>query len=197
VIFNHPIHQPLKETLISDQEILEKFKDANSREEALRLLLRQYQQPIYYHVRRMLLSHDDADDVTQTTFINAWKGLSFFRGESKLSTWLYRIAYNECLQFISRKKKLMNVPLTEVQSKMQTVLQEDELFSGDEMSARLHSAVAALPEKQKAVFILKYFEDKKYEEIADITGTSVGALKASYHHAVKKIEEQLANVKLS
>jgi RNA polymerase sigma factor (sigma-70 family) len=183
--------------LISDQEILGKFRDENSREEALRLLLRQYQQPIYYHVRRMVLSHDDADDVTQTTFINAWKGLSFFRGESKLSTWLYRIAYNECMQFLSTKSKVMNVPLSEVQSKLQTVLQEDELFSGDEMSARLHSAVAALPEKQKAVFILKYFEDKKYDEIADITGTSVGALKASYHHAVKKIEEQLANVKLS
>ena len=183
--------------MISDQEILEKFRDENSREEALRLLLRQYQQPIYYHVRRMVLSHDDADDVTQTTFINAWKGLSFFRGDSKLSTWLYRIAYNECMQFLSKKSKVMNVPLTEVQSKLQTVLQEDELFSGDEMSARLHSAVAALPEKQKAVFVLKYFEDKKYEEIADITGTSVGALKANYHHAVKKIEEQLANVKLS
>lgn len=183
--------------MISDKEILEKFRDENSRDEALRLLLREYREPIYYHVRRMLLSHEDADDVTQTTFINAWKGLSFFRGESKLSTWLYRIAHNECLQFLSKKNRIMNVPLTEVHQKLQSVLQEDELFNGDELASRLHVAVASLPEKQKAVFVLKYFEDKKYEEIADITGTSVGALKASYHHAVKKIEEQLANVKLS
>lgn len=141
----------------------------------------------------MVLDHDDADDLTQTTFIKAWKGLHAFRGEAKISTWLFRIAYRETLNFLETKKQVMKIPLESVEYQLGKSLQEDELYSGDEMQIKLQTAMAMLPEKQKAVFVMKYFEEKKYEEIALITGTSIGALKASFHHAVSKIEAFLLN----
>jgi len=180
-------------SLVSDQRILEMFRNESSREEAFRILIKQNQKDIYYHVRRMVLDHDDADDLTQNTFIKAWKNLDAFRGDAQISTWLFRIAYNESVTFLERKKKLMNVPMEDVEHKLIGVLQEDELYTGDFMQMQLQTAMAMLPEKQKAVFVMKYYEEKKYEEIAEITGTSVGALKASFHHAIKKIEAYLLN----
>ncbi len=171
------------------------FQKESTREEAFRILLKQHQKEVYFHIRRMVLSHDDADDLTQNTFIKAWKNLDSFRGDSKIGTWLFRIAYNESVTFLEKKKKVMNIPMEEVEHKLSSVLQEDELYTGDMMQLQLQTALATLPEKQKAVFVMKYYEEKKYEEIAEITGTSIGALKASFHHAIKKIESYLMNTK--
>lgn len=171
------------------------FQKESTREEAFGILLKQHQKEVYFHIRRMVLSHDDADDLTQNTFIKAWKNLESFRGDSKIGTWLFRIAYNESVTFLEKKKKVMNIPMEEVEHKLSFTLQEDELYTGDKMQMQLQTALATLPEKQKAVFVMKYYEEKKYEEIAEITGTSVGALKASFHHAIKKIESYLMNTK--
>jgi len=180
-------------TLASEQEVLELYRDPVTREQAFAQILRENQKAIYFYIRRMVLDHDDADDISQITFIKAWKGLENFRGESKLSTWLYRIAYNESISFLNREKRLGKVAWEDVQEELGHHLQSDELYSGDEIQRKLQTAVALLPDKQKAVFIMKYYEEKKYDEIATITGTSVGALKASFHHAVKKIEDYLEN----
>jgi RNA polymerase sigma-70 factor, ECF subfamily len=165
------------------------FHDATSRKKAFEHLVDSYQKPVYFFIRRMVLDHYDADDVTQNTFIKAWRGLDNFRGDSKLSTWLFRIATNEAITFINKRKKLMGISLDDVEHALPIALQSDVLYDGDEIQQKLQAAIATLPEKQKAVFILKYYEEKKYTEIAEITGTSVGALKASYHHAVNKIEK--------
>jgi RNA polymerase sigma-70 factor (ECF subfamily) len=175
--------------LAEEKEILELLFEKGARDKAFERMLDQYQKPIYFYIRRMVLDHDDADDVCQNTFIKAWKGLDQFRGDSKVSTWLYRIAYHESITFLEKAKKIAGVRMEDVKSGLPTALQRDELFDGDDIDARLQAAVAVLPEKQKAVFVMKYYEEKKYEEIAEITGTSVGALKASFHHAVTKIED--------
>ncbi len=168
------------------------FSVPASRERAFSLLLKQFQRGIYYYIRRMVLDHDDADDITQNTFIKAWRGLNSFRGESKLSTWLHTIAYRESITFLAGKKRLGKVSLDDLESHLPAALEEDKYYTGDEIQQHLQVAVATLPEKQKAVFIMKYYEEKKYDEIAEITGTSVGALKASFHHAVQKIEMHIA-----
>lgn len=174
---------------MTESEIIEKLQSERGRKEVFEYLLDTFQKPVYFYVRRMVIDHDDADDVTQQAFIKAWKGIEKFRGESKLSTWLYRIAYNESITFLSKKNKRNEVSTEQVMLSMPSVLQEDVLFDGDEIEAILQSAIATLPEKQKAVFVMKYFEEKKYEEISSITGTSVGALKATFHIAVGKIEQ--------
>lgn len=176
---------------MDDQQILSLFREPEKRDQAFALILKQFQKPIYYYVRRMVLSHDDADDLTQTTFIKAWKALSEFRGDSKISTWLHRIAYNESINFINSKKRIHRVSIDDVEHGLGKSLQDDVLYTGDEIQLKLQTALALLPEKQKAVFIMKYYEEKKYDEISEITGTSVGALKASFHHAVNKIESFL------
>ena len=154
-------------------------------------MLSAYQKPIYYFVRRMVLDHDDANDLTQNTFIKAWKALEGFRGDAKVSTWLHTIAYHEAIHFIGSKHRVGRVPMDQISTQLNQTLASDDLYSGDEIQRKLQVAIALLPEKQKAVFIMKYFEEMKYEEMSEITGTSVGALKASYHHAVQKIEESL------
>ena len=141
----------------------------------------------------MVVDHDNCNDVVQNVFIKAWRAIDGFREESKLSTWLYRIATNESITFINKRKKIAGIPLEDVEHQLPSQLSQDELYNGDEIQRRLDAAVAALPEKQRTVFILKYFEEKKYQEIVEITGTSEGALKASYHHAVKKIREHIEN----
>ena len=176
---------------MSETEWMEMLRNSVKRSEAVRLFIQEFQRPVYYYVRRMVLSHDDADDITQTVFIKAWRGIDSFRGESKLSTWIFRIAHNECISFLRSSKKLLQVPAHEVEEKLGWALQEDELFTGDVIQQRLQTAIALLPEKQKAVFIMKYYQEMKYEAMSEITGTSVGALKASYHHAVQKIEAYL------
>lgn len=175
--------------IIPDSNLLASFRNEDTRHEAFTHIVRQNQKQVYYYVRRMVVSHDDANDVTQLVFIKAWKGLEQFKGDAKLSTWLYRIAMNESLTFIRKRKRIAGIPLEQVEQSLSQSLEADVYYDGDAIQRKLQSAVHALPEKQKAVFILKYYEEKKYQEISDITGTSVGALKASYHHAVQKIEK--------
>jgi RNA polymerase sigma-70 factor (ECF subfamily) len=176
---------------MNELELAVMLRDPEKRQEAISVFIRHFQRPIYYYVRRMVLSHEDADDITQIVFIKAWKSIDGFRGESKLSTWLYRIAHNESISFLRSTKRLMRVDVGLLEQALPNALQADELFSGDEIQARLQTAIALLPAKQKAVFIMRYYDELKYEQIAEITGTSEGALKASYHHAVQKIEAYL------
>lgn len=161
--------------------------------EAFQKLLREYQKPLYNHIRNIVLNHDDADDVLQNTFIKVFQNLKNFKGESKLFSWMYRIATNEAITFLNQKAKKNNTTSEELQSKIVDNLKADSYFDGDEIQFKLQKAIANLPEKQQLVFKMKYFEELKYEEISEILGTSVGALKASYHHAVKKIETFVTN----
>ncbi|MFE7088170.1 RNA polymerase sigma factor [Sphingobacterium spiritivorum] len=174
---------------MEDTLIISKFADEATREEAFGLLLKKYQQKIYWHVRRMVIDHDDADDVVQDIFIKVWRNLGNFREDSQLYTWLYRIATNECITFLNKKKQKQNVSLDDDTSAyLAESLSDGSYFNGDKAQLKLQQALLTLPEKQKLVFNMKYFDDMKYEEISDVLGTSVGALKASYHLAVKKIE---------
>ncbi|MCW4467812.1 sigma-70 family RNA polymerase sigma factor [Flavobacterium sp. MFBS3-15] len=158
---------------------------------AFRQLVSQYSRPLYSHIRNIVLDHDDTDDVLQNTFIKVFRNLESFKGESKLFSWIYRIATNEAITFIGSKTKKNNISNEELQQKAINNLQADEYFEGDALQVKLQQAVATLPEKQQLVFKMKYFEDLKYDDISEILGTSVGALKASYHHAVKKIEDYI------
>jgi RNA polymerase sigma factor (sigma-70 family) len=175
----------------NDEQILHLFHESGDAGKSFALLIDTYQKPIYFFIRKMVLDHDDADDIAQNTFIKAWKAFADFRGDSKIGTWLYRIAYNESITFINKEKRLGKVRMDDVEAYLSKSLEADVYYQGDEIQKKLQTALALLPEKQKAVFIMKYYEEKKYEEIADITGTSIGALKASFHLAVKKIEEFL------
>jgi len=163
--------------------------NTKTQDTAFRQLVSQYSRPLYNHIRNIVIDHDDTDDVLQNTFIKVFQNLKNFKGESKLFSWIYRIATNEALTFVSSKAKKGNVTNEEVQQKALKNLEADEYFEGDEMQIKLQQAITSLPEKQQLVFKMKYFEDLKYEDISEILGTSVGALKASYHHAVKKIED--------
>lgn len=174
---------------MDDALIIAKFAEESTREEAFRLLLKKYQQKIYWHVRRMVIDHDDADDVVQDIFVKVWKNLGNFGEDSQLYTWLYRIATNECITFLNKKKQKQNVSLDDdTTAYLAETLADGNYFNGDRAQMKLQQALLTLPEKQKLVFNMKYFEDMKYEEISEVLGTSVGALKASYHLAVKKIE---------
>lgn len=174
---------------MEDAQILEKFASESTREEAFVLLLNKYQQKIYWHVRRLVLDHDDADDLVQDIFIKVWKNLTNFRADAQLYTWLYRIATNECITFLNKKKQQHNISLNdENASYLADTLTSSSYFNGNKAQLKLQQALLELPEKQRLVFNMKYFDDLKYDEISAILGTSVGALKASYHLAVKKIE---------
>ncbi len=174
-----------------DKELLEKFRQEDTRHYAFNLLVREYQKRLYWHIRKILIDHDDTNDVLQNVFVKVWRNLDNFKGESQLYTWLYRIATNESITFLNQKKKRAGVPLDEASSFLGTSLQSDAHFKGDEIQAKLQQAVLTLPDKQRIVFNMKYFDNIKYEEMSAILQTSVGALKASYHHAVKKIESYL------
>lgn len=176
---------------ISDQEILQLIQKPLSRELGYRQLIEKYQKRVYQVIRRMVLIHEDADDLTQSTFIKAYQHIGKFQGNSSLFTWLYRIATNETLTFLEKKKKRYFFSLDDHQEKMESYLDYSGSMDGDEIQIRLQKAILTLPEKQRLVFHLKYQDDLTYDAISEITGTSVGALKASYHHAVKKIEEIL------
>lgn len=173
---------------MNDHELIEKFNHPDSRNYAFNLLVRKYQQKVYWHIRKMVIDHDDADDLTQETFIKAWRGLENFKGESQLYTWLYRIATNECLNFLAKKKRRFFLPINDITEELSNKIESADLVSGEQIQLKLQKALLTLPDKQRLVFNMKYFDDMKYEDIADIIGTSVGALKASYHLAVKKIE---------
>jgi RNA polymerase sigma factor (sigma-70 family) len=178
---------------VEDSEILEKFSNEKSRNEAFNLLLSKYQQKIYWHVRRMVIDHDDTDDLVQDVFIKVWKNLEKFRSDSQLYTWIYRIATNESITFLNKKKQRNNIPLDDVSTELTETLVASEYFNGDKIQLKLQKALLTLPDKQRLIFNMKYFDELKYEEISEITGTSVGALKASYHIAVKKIEAFMLN----
>lgn len=178
---------------VEDSEILQKFSQDQTRNEAFNLLLNKYQQKIYWHIRRLVINHDDADDLVQEVFVKVWKYLGNFRSDSQLYTWLYRIATNECITFLNKKKNQNNIPLDDVSFELAESLQDSTYFDGNKAQLKLQQALLTLPEKQRLVFNMKYFDDLKYEEISEILGTSVGALKASFHHAVKKIENFIKN----
>ena len=171
-----------------EKEFIQELLDPKTQNEAFQKLLHTYQRPLYHHIRNIVLNHDDTDDVLQNTFIKVFQNLKNFKGESKLFSWMYRIATNESLTFIKQKAKKNNTYTEEINAKIIDNLQSDVFFDGNEIQIKLQKAIALLPTKQQLVFKMKYFEELKYEEIATILDTSVGALKASYHHAVKKIE---------
>lgn len=176
----------------NDQELLDLIRSPFTKELGFKQLIEAYQRPIYQVIRRMVLIHEDADDLTQNTFIKAFKALDRFEGSSSLFTWLYRIATNESLTFLEKKKKRLFFPLEDYQEKLESYVDQNPSLCGEEIQIKLQKSLLKLPDKQRLVFHLKYEEELNYEEIAQITGTSVGALKASYHHAVKKIEQDLS-----
>lgn len=171
--------------MIDENALIKQLGDASTKEAAFTQLVREYQEPLYWQIRRMVLLHDDADDVLQNTFIKAWSAIESFRGESRLQTWLFRIAINESLNHLSKKKQVLS--LDQEEGSPESSLASDSYFDGDELQEQFQTAISTLPEKQRLVFNLKYFDEMKYEDMSDLLGTSIGALKASYHHAVKKI----------
>lgn len=173
----------------SDKELLEKFREESTRSYAFNLLVKKYQKRLYSHIRRMLIDHDDTNDVLQNVLIKMWNNLLGFKEDSQLFTWLYRIATNESLTFLKKKRTKFFIPLVDVEYQLSKSLEDDNYFKGDEIQLKLQKAILTLPEKQRLVFNMKYYEDFKYEDMSQVLGTSVGALKASYHIAVKKIEE--------
>ncbi|MCC9016396.1 MULTISPECIES: RNA polymerase sigma factor [Flavobacterium] len=174
--------------MADEKEFIQLLLNPATQNTAFQKLVSDYQKPLYSHIRNIVLNHDDTDDVLQNTFVKVFQYLKNFKGESKLFSWMYRIATNEALTFLSQKAKLNGITSEALQNKAIDNLKADVYFEGDEIQIKLQKAIVTLPEKQQLVFKMKYFEELKYEEIAEILGTSVGALKASYHHAVKKIE---------
>ena len=172
-----------------EELIIQKIRNEETRTYGFNLLVREYQERVYWHVRKMVIDHDDADDLVQEIFVKVWKNIDAFREDAKLYTWIYRIATNECLTFLKKKKRKYFIPINDVGKELSEKIEEDVTLSGDEVQLKLQKALLTLPDKQRVVFNMKYFDDMKFSEIAEVTGTSVGALKASYHHAVKKIEE--------
>lgn len=172
----------------NEDEVVAALHDSTTRERAFTLLVDHYKERLYWQIRRMVVSHDDADDVLQNVFLKAWAAIDNFRGEAKLSTWLFRIANNETLNFLERKRQAVSID-DEGAASVAARLESDPYFDGDETARQLQEAIAELPAKQRQVFLLKYFDEMKYEEMSSMLGTSVGALKASYHHAVKKISD--------
>jgi RNA polymerase sigma-70 factor (ECF subfamily) len=176
---------------LEDKELLLKIKNPETRSYGFNMLVRAYQQRVYWHVRKMVIDHDDADDITQEVFIKIHKAIDSFREDSQLFTWIYRIATNECHNFLNKKRRRFFIPIEDIGAQLSAKIDSSDMISGDEIQKKLQKALLQLPDKQRLVFNMKYFEDLSYEDIAEITSTSVGALKASYHHAVKKIEDYL------
>ncbi len=178
---------------MEDKELLERFKNPESKNFAFNQLVRKYQEKIYWITRKMVIDHNDANDLTQNVFIKVWKNLDKFKGTAQLYTWIYRIATNECLTFLKKKRRRFFVSVVDVENELSNKIDTSHHIDGDEIALKLEKAVLTLPDKQRLVFNMKYFEELKYQQIAEITDTSVGSLKASYHHAVKKIEEILSH----
>ena len=179
--------------MTEDSTLIAELKDNKTKEAAFRTLITQYKERLYWHIRKIVISHDDADDVLQNTFIKIFKNIDNFKAESKLYSWMYRIATNEAITFINKRAKEKKVDITDYQQQLVSTLDSDNWFSGEEIQLILQKAIATLPQKQQLVFNMKYFNEMKYQQISDILETSVGGLKASYHHAVKKIEVFIKN----
>lgn len=175
----------------SEEKLVLQLQDPVSRNDAFRELLGLYQERLYWQIRNILKNHEDTDDVLQNTFIKIFRNIDKFKGESQLFSWMYRIATNEAITFLNNRAKKQQISSEELQQQVIENLPNDVYFEGDEIQLKLQKAIATLPEKQQQVFNMKYFQELKYKEISDILGTSEGALKASYHHATKKIEEFL------
>jgi RNA polymerase sigma-70 factor (ECF subfamily) len=178
----------------SDLDLIADLRNEKTRDLAFQTLVNKYKERLYWHIRKMVMDHDDADDILQNTFIKVWRSVDKFREESSLYTWLYRIATNESLTFINSNKRRSMMPMNDTSEFLMNNLESDVYFDGDEIQLRLQEAILRLPEKQRIVFNLKYFEEMKYEDMSQVLDTSVGALKASFHHAAKKVEEYLKNI---
>lgn len=173
----------------SDERLLNLFHHSANPDYAFSLLVKKYQEKVYWHIRRLVISHDDANDLVQDVFVKVWKALPEFRGDAALYTWIYRIATNETLSFLKRKKRWAFLPWSDVENVLSEKVDSDSRISGNEIQRKLQKAILSLPEKQRVVFNLRYYDEMKYEEMSKVLDTSVGALKASYHHAVKKVEQ--------
>ena len=180
-------------TTLSDSELLVKFRNPVTKEKAFTSIIKKYQEKLYWHLRRMVVDHEDANDVLQNVMIRVWNGLENFREDSQLYTWLYRVATNECLTFLEQQKKRASVSLSDVESGLENKIKADQNFDGKKLEWKLQLGIQQLPEKQRIVFQLRYYDEMPYEEMSRVLETSEGALKASYHHAVKKIEEYIKN----
>jgi len=176
----------------TEEELVQLLNQPNRRAGAFSVIVRTYQERLYWHIRKMVLSHEDANDILQNTFMKAWNGLDGFRGESQISTWLYRIATNETLTFLTNRRMRSQSPIDDIDEALLQNLKADTYFNGNEIQLKLQKAILTLPEKQRLVFNMKYFDDITYDQMEAVLGTSVGALKASYHFAVKKIEKLLS-----
>ena len=179
--------------MIDEITLVKELQKAHTKEKAFKKLITEYKERLYWHIRKIVISHDDADDVLQNTFIKVFKGIDNFKQDSKLYSWMYRIATNESITFINKRARERNIDITEMKQEMVSNLQSDVWFSGNDIQIILQEAVARLPKKQQLVFNMKYFDHLKYQEISEILGTSVGGLKASYFQAVKKIENYIIN----
>lgn len=179
--------------LIDDKELLLQFADPSTKERAYTSIIKKYQEKLYWHIRRMVVAHEDANDVLQNMFIKVWRGLENFREDSQLYTWLYRIATNESLTFLEQQKKRTAVSLSDEESGLANKVKASEHFDANKLEWKLQLAIQQLPEKQKVVFSLRYYDEMPYEEMSRVLETSEGALKASYHHAAKKIEDFILN----
>ena len=179
--------------IYNEEETLRQLQSADSgmQKRAFEQVVSYYSEKLYYQIRKMVVSHDDANDLLQNTFMKAWMNIGYFRGEARLSTWLYKIAFNESMTFLNKQHAQNNISIDEADTFLIEKLEGDEYFDGDALQLKLQKAIVSLPDKQRAVFNLRYYDEMPYEQMSEITGTSVGALKASYHHAVKKIEEFL------
>jgi RNA polymerase sigma factor (sigma-70 family) len=178
---------------IQDTELLLQFRDPATREKAFTAIIKKYQEKLYWHIRRMVVEHEDANDVLQNVFIRVWNGLENFREDSQLYTWLYRIATNECLSYLEQQKRKSSVSLDEMESGLSNKVVADKYFDPNKLEWKLQLAIQQLPDKQRVVFTLRYYDEMPYEEMSRVLDTSEGALKASYHHAVKKIEDYILN----
>lgn len=177
--------------MVDEITLVEQLKDAETKEQAFRVLISEYKERLYWHIRKIVISHDDTDDVLQNTFIKIFRGINNFKQDSKLYSWMYRIATNESITFLNKRARERNTDITEIKQELVSTLDSDSLYTGDKIEATLQKAVATLPQKQQLVFNMKYFDHMKYDEISLVLETSVGALKASYFHAVKKIEQYI------
>ena len=178
---------------IQDTELLLQFRDPENKERAFTAIIKKYQEKLYWHIRRMVVEHEDANDVLQNVFIRVWNGLDNFREDSQLYTWLYRIATNECLSYLEQQKRKSSASLDEMESGLSNKVIADKYFDPNKLEWKLQLAIQQLPEKQRVVFTLRYYDEMPYEEMSRVLDTSEGALKASYHHAVKKIEDYILN----
>jgi RNA polymerase sigma factor (sigma-70 family) len=179
--------------LADDRELLHQFKDTSQKEQAFTSIIKKYQEKLYWHIRRMVIDHDDSNDILQNMFIKVWKSLDNFREDSQLYTWLYRIATNECLTFLEQQKRRNSVSLSDIESGLSNKIKADENFDANKLEWKLQLAIQHLPEKQRLVFNLRYYDEMPYEQMSRVLDTSEGALKASYHHAAKKIEDYILN----